>query len=204
MHKLPISVIIPVKNEERNIAACLESVAWADEIWVVDSHSSDGTLAVARRYTDKIAQFDYSGGFPKKKNWALQNLPFKHEWILLLDADERVTPELRDEIYDVLNRANKPEQGTPINGYYVNRKLIFLGRWIKHCGWYPSWNMRLFKHRRGRYEKLGAEDVENAGDVEVHEHVVLEGRVEYLKYDLLHEDVKSIYNFIDRHDRYTD
>src|SRR5262249_46749472 len=91
--KLPISVIVPIKNEERNIAACLESVEWADEIWVVDSHSSDGALAIARRYTDKIAQFDYSGGFPKKKNWALQNLPLKHEWVLLLDADERVTPQ---------------------------------------------------------------------------------------------------------------
>jgi len=193
--KLPISVIIPVKNEERNIAACLESVAWADEIWVVDSHSSDGTIAVARRYTDKIAQFDYSGGFPKKKNWALMTLPFRHEWVLLLDADERVTPELEKEIRRVLSGG--------ANGYYINRKLIFLGRWIKHCGWYPSWNLRLFKHRLGRYEKLEAEDVENTGDVEVHEHVVLEGKAEYLKNDLLHEDFKSIYHFVERHNRYS-
>jgi len=197
MSTLPVSVIVPVKNEERNIAACLESVAWAGEIWVVDSHSADDTDAVARRYTDKITQFDYSGGFPKKKNWALQNLPFKHEWVLLLDADERVTPELRDEIRGILSR----DDG--IDGYYVNRKLIFLGRWIKHCGWYPSWNLRLFKHRLGRYEKLGAEDVENAGDVEVHEHVVLEGKAAYLKNDLLHEDFKSIYHFVERHNRYS-
>jgi len=203
MHKLPISVIIPVKNEERNIAACLESVAWADEIWVVDSHSSDGTLAVARRYTDKIAQFDYSGGFPKKKNWALQNLPFKHEWVLLLDADERVTPELENEIRGVLNSGGSTAKPARADGYYVNRKLIFLGQWIKHCGWYPSWNLRLFKHRLGRYEKLEAEDVENAGDVEVHEHVVLEGEADYLKNDLLHEDFKSIYHFIERHNRYS-
>jgi glycosyltransferase involved in cell wall biosynthesis len=201
--KIPVSVIIPVKNEERNIAACLESVEWADEVWVVDSHSADGTVEVARRYTDKVAQFDYTGGYPKKKNWALQNLPFKHEWILLLDADERVTPELRAEIYEILKRANGGGGGEPVDGYYVNRKLIFLGRWIKHCGWYPSWNMRLFKHRLGRYEKLGAEDVENAGDVEVHEHVVLDGRAEYLKHDLLHEDFKSIYHFIERHNRYS-
>ncbi|MCI0524065.1 MAG: glycosyltransferase family 2 protein [Acidobacteria bacterium] len=195
--KLPISVVIPVKNEDRNITACLESVAWADEIWVVDSHSEDDTAALARRYTDKIAQFDYSGGFPKKKNWALQNLPFQHEWVLLLDADERVTPDLRDEIYEILNRYDEAD------GYYINRRLIFLGRWIKHCGWYPSWNLRLFKHRLGRYEKLDAEDVENTGDVEVHEHVVLEGRVEYLKNDLLHEDFKSIYHFVERHNRYS-
>jgi glycosyltransferase involved in cell wall biosynthesis len=194
---VPISVIIPVKNEERNIAACLESVAWADEVWVVDSRSSDGTIAVARRYTDKIAQFDYPGGFPKKKNWALWNLQFKHEWVLLLDADERVTPELEKEIRDVINN------GPDADGYYVNRKLIFLGRWIKHCGWYPSWNLRLFKHRLGRFEKLEAEDVENTGDVEIHEHVVLEGRAGYLKNDLLHEDFKSVYHFIERHNRYS-
>ncbi len=195
--KLPISVIIPVKNEERNIAACLESVAWADEIWVVDSRSADQTVGIARRYTDQIAQFDYSGGFPRKKNWALTNLPLKHEWTLLLDADERVTPELQREIREVIVRANKAD------GYYINRRLIFLGRWIKHCGWYPSWNLRLFKHRLGRYERLEAEDVENAGDVEVHEHVVLQGRAEYLKNDLLHEDFKSIYHFIERHNRYS-
>jgi len=199
--KLPISVIVPIKNEERNIAACLESVVWADEIWVVDSHSSDGALAVARRYTDKIAQFDYSGGFPKKKNWALQNLPLKHEWVLLLDADERVTPELENEIRGVLNSGGSTAKAARADGYYVNRKLIFLGQWIKHCGWYPSWNLRLFKHRLGRFEKLEAEDVENAGDVEVHEHVVLEGEADYLKNDLLHEDFKSIYHFIERHNR---
>lgn len=195
--KLPVSVIVPVKDEERNIGSCLQSVEWADEIWVVDSRSADETVAIARRYTDKIAQFDYSGGFPKKKNWALTNLPLKHEWVLLLDADERVTPELREEIRGILSGNDVAD------GYYVNRKLIFLGRWIKHCGWYPSWNMRLFKHRLGRYEKLGAEDVENAGDVEVHEHVVLEGRAGYLKNDLLHEDFKSIYHFIERHNRYS-
>ncbi len=195
--KLPVSVIIPVKNEELNLAACVESIGWADEVWVVDSHSADATVEVAEARGAKVAQFDYAGGFPKKKNWALMNLPLKHEWVLLLDADERVTPELEQEISEVLSREERAD------GYYVNRKLIFLGRWIKHCGWYPSWNLRLFKHRLGRYEKLEAEDVENAGDVEVHEHVVLEGRAGYLKNDLLHEDFKSIYHFIERHNRYS-
>jgi len=105
--------------------------------------------------------------------------------------------ELEAEIRARLGREDN------VDGYYVNRRLIFLGRWIKHCGWYPSWNLRLFKHRLGRYEKLEAEDVENAGDVEVHEHVVLEGRAEYLKHDLLHEDFKSIFHFIERHNRYS-
>ncbi len=193
---VPLSVIIPVRNEERNLAACLASVAFADEIWVVDSGSSDGTVGIARDFGAQVVQFNYPGGFPKKKNWALANLPFKNEWILLIDADERVTPELEAEIREVL-------AGNALDGYYLNRRLIFLGRWIRHCGWYPSWNMRLFRHRLGRYEKLDAEEVENAGDVEVHEHVVLDGRVGYLRHDLLHEDFKSIYHFIERHNRYS-
>jgi glycosyltransferase involved in cell wall biosynthesis len=195
--KFPLSVLIPVKNEERNLPACLASVAWADDVWVVDSHSTDGTTSIAAAHGAQVAQFDYSGGFPKKKNWALANLPFRHAWVLLVDADERVTPELADEVRALLRG------GDAADGYYVNRKLIFLGRWIRHCGWYPSWNLRLFKHRLGRYEKLEAEDVENAGDVEVHEHVVLQGRSAYLKHDLLHEDFKSIYHFIERHNRYS-
>jgi glycosyltransferase involved in cell wall biosynthesis len=194
---LPVSVIIPVKNEARNIAACLDSVAWAAEVWVVDSHSTDATVELAEARGARVAQFAYAGRFPKKKNWALQNLPFRHDWILLLDADERVTPELEQELRELFAR------GPEADGYYVNRKLIFLNRWIKHCGWYPSWNMRLFKHASGRYEKLDAEDVENAGDVEVHEHVVLDGRAAYLHHDLLHEDFKSIYHFIERHNRYS-
>ncbi len=195
--KLPISVIVPIKNEERNVAACLQSVAWADEIWVVDSHSTDRTCELAQQHGARIAQFDYAGGFPKKKNWALQNLPLKHEWVLLIDADERVMPELEEEIRALFQTQSH------VDGYYVNRRLIFLGRWIKHCGWYPSWNMRLFKHRLGRFEKLEAEEIENAGDVEVHEHVVLDGQAGYLKNDLLHEDFKSIYHFVERHNRYS-
>ncbi len=195
--KLPISVIIPVKNEEQNIAACIESVSWAGEVWVVDSASNDRTIEIAGRYTDRIVQFEYTGTYPRKKNWALANLRFANEWVLILDADERVTPELAVEIRERLAHP------VDVDGYYINRKLIFLGRWIRHCGWYPSWNMRLFKHRLGRYEKLETEDLPNAGDVEVHEHIVLEGKPAYLKNDLLHEDFKSIYHFVDRHNRYS-
>lgn len=195
--RIPLSVIIPVKNEELNLSACLASVSFADEIWVVDSGSTDGTGAIARQAGAEVVQFAYAGGFPRKKNWALANLPFKNEWILLIDADERVTPELEAEIRAVL----ATERG--VDGYYINRKLIFLGRWIRHCGWYPSWNLRLFRHRLGRYERLETDAVENAGDVEVHEHVVLDGRAEYLRHDLLHEDFKSVYHFIERHNRYS-
>lgn len=184
-----------MKNEDANIRACLESVLWADEVFVVDSHSVDRTMEIAREYTDKIYQFEYRGGYLKKKNWALENLPFKHEWVLFLDGDERLTPELREEIVTVLSNPGH------YDGFYINRRLIFLGRWVKHCGWYPSWNLRLFKHKLGRYERLKF-DVPHV-DVEVHEHVVLQGKGGYLKNDLIHDDYKSIYHFIDRQNRFT-
>ncbi len=195
--KLPISVIVPVKNEALNIVDCLTSVAWADEVWVVDSHSTDETVALAELHGARIIQFDWQAGGPKKKNWALENLNFANEWVLLLDADERVTRELVAEIRQLW------EQGNQAEGYYLNRKLIFLGRWIKHCGWYPSWNLRLFKHRMGRFEQLKTQDIQHTGDVEVHEHVIFSGQAAYLKNDLLHEDFKSIYHFIERHNRYS-
>jgi len=198
MEKFPLSVVIPIKNEEKNIRECLESVKWADEIFVVDSQSTDKTIKIAKEYTNKIFQFYYQGGFPKKKNWALKNLPFSYEWVLFLDADERVTPELKEEIISVLL---DPKD---FAGFYINRKFIFFGKWIKHCGWYPSWNLRLFKHKLGRFENLNTQDTPDMGDVEVDEHVILRGKAGYLKNDILHKDYKDIHHFIERHNRYSD
>ncbi len=190
-----VSVMVPVKNEELNIGACLQSVRWADEVFVVDSQSTDQTVKLAEDAGARVMQFHYQGG-PKKKNWSLENLPFRNEWVLILDADERVTPELAEEIQASIERPDGPD------GYYINRRLIFRGHWIRHAGWYPSWNLRLFRHRLGRYERLGLEDRE-AGDNEVHEHVVLEGTVGYLRHDLLHHDYKSLFHYIERHNRYS-
>lgn len=195
--KLPISVIVPVKNEELNIEACLRSVEWADEIFVVDSQSTDRTAEIAQRAGAQVVQFYYNGSWPKKKNWALANLPFRNEWVFIIDADERVPPELRDEMAGVV-------RGGGHDGYYINRKFIFLGRWIKHCGWYPNWNLRLFKHRLGRYEFLGeGSDDTRTGDNEVHEHVVLQGTAGYSKHDMLHEDYRDLFHWVERHNRYS-
>ena len=194
---VPVSVIIPVKDEEANMEACLESVAWADEVFVVDSGSRDRTCEIAAGRGAQVVQFRFSGAWPKKKNWALENLPFQNEWILLLDADERVPPELALEIADTMR------EPAGCDGYFLNRRLIFLGRWIRHCGWYPSWNMRLFRRGKGRFERLTDRCPSGTGDVEVHEHVVLNGRAGYLRHDLLHDDFKSIAHFIDRHNRYS-
>lgn len=193
----PVSVLIPAKNEIENIEHCIRSVDWADEIFVVDSGSSDGTAQRAEALGAKVVQFKYAGGWPKKKNWALDNLPFRNDWVLIVDADERITPELREEIIAALARPAS-------DGYHLNRKFVFLGRWIRHCGWYPSWNLRLFKHRLGRYEYLGegTDDV-RTGDNEVHEHVVLQGKAGYLKEPMLHEDFRDLFHWIERHNRYS-
>lgn len=193
--RVPVTVVVPVLNEERNLPACLESVQWAREIFVVDSGSRDRTEAIAGEWGARVVQFHYSGRYPKKKNWALANLPFQTEWVFLLDADERVTPELAQEIRRAVAEPAKA-------GYYVNRRLIFLGRWIRWGGWYPSWNMRLFRVGRGRYERMDFDDPSGL-DVEVHEHVVVDGPTAYLGADLLHHDLKDLSDFVSRLNKYS-
>lgn len=194
--KLPVSVLIPAKNEEDNLPACLESVARADEIFVVDSQSSDRTAEIVAEYGAQLMQFHFNGTWPKKKNWSLENLPFRHEWVLIVDCDERITPELWDEIAVAIAQDN-------YDGYYLNRRVYFLGTWIRHGGKYPDWNLRLFRHAKGRYENLHTEEIRNTGDNEVHEHVIINGQVGYLKNDMLHIDFKDLFHWLERHNRYS-
>jgi glycosyltransferase involved in cell wall biosynthesis len=180
----PVSVLIPTLDEEVNLPECLASVAWADEIFVVDSFSNDRTVDIAREHGAQVVQHRFES-YSRQKNWALSTLDFRNEWVLIVDADERVTPELQREIEHVL-------PGSTCAGYYLNRRFVFLGAWIRHAGWYPSWNLRLFRHRLGRYD-----------DREVHEHVVLDGRAVYLRHDLLHLDRRGLEAFVARHNRYS-
>jgi glycosyltransferase involved in cell wall biosynthesis len=179
-----VSVLVPTLDEELNLAECLQSVAWADEVFVVDSFSHDRTLEIARARGAEVVQHAFES-YSRQKNWALANLPFRNDWVLIVDADERVTPELQCEIERAID-------STECDGYYLNRRFIFLGSWIRHAGWYPSWNLRLFRHRLGRYD-----------DREVHEHVVLQGRVGYLRSDLLHLDRRGLEAYVARHNRYS-
>jgi glycosyltransferase involved in cell wall biosynthesis len=196
LSKIPVSVLIPAKNEEANLPACLASVQRADEIFVVDSQSSDKSVEIIKNYGANVVQFHFNGRWPKKKNWSLENLPFRNEWVLIVDCDERITPELWEEIAQAIEN---PEY----NGYYLNRHVFFLGKWIRHGGKYPDWNLRLFKHKKGRYENLNTEDIPNTGDNEVHEHVILDGKVGYLKNDMLHEDFRDLFHWLERHNRYS-
>lgn len=185
--KAPISVLVPAFNEEIHLEQCIRSVAgWTSEIYVLDSFSTDRTAEIAERMGAKCLQHRFEG-YARQKNWALENLPFANEWVLILDADERVSLELRDEICAMLAHG-----GCECDGYYLNRRVMFYGKWIRHCGWYPSWNLRLFKHARGRYE-----------DRPVDEHVILQGKVGHCKNDLIHEDLRDMESWIAKHNRYS-
>ena len=191
--KLPVTVIIFTLNEERNLPDALASVQWADTVIVVDSHSTDRTADIAMAADAKVVQFDYPGHGPKKMEWSLRNLHFDHEWVFLLDADERITPQLRLEIAEAI------EQGKA-DGYCVDREFHFLGREVR-C-FRPNWNLRLFKHHLGRFEDLGLNDLPGTGDIEVHEHVVLSGRMGFLVHPLLHDDDRGLTAWLTRHNRY--
>jgi glycosyltransferase involved in cell wall biosynthesis len=194
--RVPVSVMIPALNEAKNLPRCLDHLAWADEVVIVDSNSKDDTRVVAENYGARVVQFQWDGQWPKKKNWALRNVDFKHPWVLIVDADEWITPELADEI----SAAVKTDQNV---GYYINRKFIFMGGWIRHCGYYPSWNLRLIKRGFGEYERLTDIGDTGSGDNEVHEHVAANGPVAYLHHDMLHFAFPSIHVFVEKHNRYS-
>jgi glycosyltransferase involved in cell wall biosynthesis len=194
--RAPLSVLIPVKNEAANVRDCISGVSFAEEIVVVDSASTDGTQAIAEGAGARVVQFVWNGNFPRKKNWALENIPWQHEWVLIVDADERITLELEREIRLAIRR-------TDVDGFYLNRRFWFLGGWINHCGYFPSWNLRLFRHRLGRYEQIEINNSAQSGDNEVHEHVLLDGRAEYLSAPMEHYAFPDIATFIEKHNRYS-
>lgn len=191
----PVSVLVPVKNEAANLRRCLPALDWADEVFVVDSHSTDATAEVAASHGATVVTFDFNGTYPKKKNWALDHLPFRNEWVLIVDADEVVPPELAAEIRERI-------ASDEADGFYLNMKYFFLGRRIRHCGYAECWNLRLFKHRVGRYERMPAAPGSDAGDNEAHEHVELEGRAARLKHELDHHAYPTISAWVEKHNRY--
>ena len=149
-----------------------------------------------------MVQFDWNGRWPKKKNWALQNVAFKHDWILVVDADEWITPELAQEIATVVRDGGDSWASERV-GYFINRKFIFMGGWIRHCGYYPSWNLRLLRKGRGAYERLTDIGDTGSGDNEVHEHLAADGPVGHLANDMLHFAFPSINVFMEKHNRYS-
>jgi glycosyltransferase involved in cell wall biosynthesis len=201
---VPLSVLVPAKNEQANLPACLQRLLWASQIVVVDSQSTDATVPIAQAMGAEVYQFYYSqSGWPKKKNWALDHVSWAHEWVLIMDADEHMTPELAQEIADVVAGRIHLGHGCG-DGYFLNRRFMFMGRWIRHCGYYPSWNLRLFKHAVGRYERIGDLGQTGSGDNEVHEHVILAtGEAAYLRNDFLHLAYPDLSTWVEKHNRYS-
>ncbi|MCI0566950.1 MAG: glycosyltransferase family 2 protein [Acidobacteria bacterium] len=179
-----LTALVPTFNEEAVIRDCLESLRWADEVFVVDSFSHDKTVEIAREYGSRVVQHAYVNS-AAQKNWAIPQSG--HLWVLLVDADERVTPELRDEIREIL------EQGPCHPGYWIRRANHFLGRRMKHCGWETDKVIRLFRRDMARYEER-----------EVHAEIEFPGPLPVLQYPLLHYSFRSFSQYWRKMQLYSD
>jgi glycosyltransferase involved in cell wall biosynthesis len=192
---IPVSVLVPVRNEARNLPRCLNSLRQFGEVYVLDSQSTDETCAIAEEFGAKVVQFHYMGGWPKKRQWAMDTLPLEYEWTLLLDADEALTAELSEEIRNAI-------QSSACNGYYISLQMYFLDRRLRHSG-AKFWKISLFRRGKGRYEcRLKDQDASMA-DMEVHEHVVVEGETARLKNPVIHHNVESLSRYILKHNEYS-
>ena len=180
---LELSVVIITKDEAHNIADALESVRWAEDLVVVDSGSTDQTVEIARRYTDRVSTHDWQG-YGAQKNYATGLAA--HDWVLSLDADERVTPELVSEIRALMVSA------PPRQGYRIPRTTRYLGRWVRSTDWYPDYQLRLYDRRVARWNTRY-----------VHESVTVDGRVGTLQAELQHYAYRDLSHHLSTIDRYT-
>lgn len=193
--QLPVSVIIPTRNEARNLPLCLQSLHEAGEIYVIDSQSPDETIEIARSHGAEVVQFRYNGGWPKKRQWALNTLPLAFEWVLLLDADEALTPALKKEIRSAI-------ENPAINGYYLNLEMYFLSHPLRHCG-ASFQKLSLFRRGKGHFERRLQDQDTSMCDMEVHEHVVVQGQTAKLKNSLQHRNFDSLDRYIEKHNGYS-
>jgi glycosyltransferase involved in cell wall biosynthesis len=193
LNKIPITVIVSVKNEELNLPSCLEKLMRFAQIVVMDSGSTDATMDIATAMEAEVVQFQWNGKFPKKRNWALQNANLLHEWILFLDADEFVTDEFVNEVAIKIQDSN-------YNGYTIQFENYFMGKKLKYG--YGFQKSALFKKSKGAYEKID-EDLWSHLDMEVHEHPIIEGKVGVIKAKVVHKDFKNLDHYIAKHNAYS-
>ena len=194
-NKLPITVLLAVKNEAANLQNCLQALDIVERTIVIDSHSTDGTCDIAKSYNAEVVQFNYAGGYPKKRQWALDNLNIQSEWILMLDADEKIPNDLWKEIKAAISHPNS------FDAYMIKKKFHFLGKDII-MGGFSFYAVILFKKNKARFEKL----LSNLGtdmDMEIHERVIVDGNISKLVTPLIHKDFKSLSKYIDRHNAYS-
>lgn len=176
--KIPVSVVISAFNEEKKIADCLDSVSFADEVIVIDNTSTDNTAVIAKKHGAKVYTRENNLMLNVNKNFGFTKAT--HDWILNIDADERITPELAEEITQVIeNKENN------VVGYWIPRKNIIFGKWIEHTGWSPDHVLRLFKKQKGKFEEK-----------HVHEMITVDGDTAYLKQPLVHLNYETISQFL--------
>jgi glycosyltransferase involved in cell wall biosynthesis len=196
---LPVTVIVAARNEAHNLPRCLQSLRGVGEVYVIDSESNDSTVQIAESYGAHVFQFHYQGGWPKKRQWAMDSLPITYEWIFLVDADEALTPDLAAEIRTAIRNPTS-------DGYYIALRMFFLGRELRHSG-ANFYKLSLFRRGKGRFECRLKDQDQFMADMEVHEHIVLDGdakgRTAHLSHPLLHHNVESLSRYIRKHDEYS-
>ena len=180
-----ITIIIPARDEELHIARCVESARQLGRVIVVDSGSTDATREIAASCGAEVVEHAWEG-HAAQKNWALDHLDLRADWVLFLDADEYL---LEETVTEVRGAVTRPDAA----GFYLPRRYIFLGKELKHAWWYPDYQLRLFRREGARCE-----------DVQVHEHMIVDGPVEQLRAPLMHENLKGLSAFVARHNRYSD
>lgn len=192
---LPVTILLATRNEALNLPRCLDALRPAERVIVVDSASTDGSQQIALRWGAEVVGFEYQGGYPKKRQWALDTIPIHTPWIILLDADEMITPGLWQEIESIVDDAEARD------AYLVKKAFHFLGRRFRFGG-FSHRAVFLLRTGSGRFEHLF--DDESSGlDMEVHERVLVRGRLGTLREPLLHEDFKGLEAYLERHNRYS-
>jgi glycosyltransferase involved in cell wall biosynthesis len=192
-NKIPVSVIIPVKNEEKNLPRCLSLLSDFSEVIVVDSNSTDNTIKIVKSFGFKFVNFCWNGKFPKKRNWTLKNIDIKNEWVLFLDADEYVTSDFKTELVKqiILNK---------YNGFWIKYNNHFLGKRLKYG--IKMRKLSLFKKDKGEYEFIDENFWSNL-DMEIHEHPIIQGKIGIINTPLVHEDFKGLPHYLKKHNEYS-
>jgi glycosyltransferase involved in cell wall biosynthesis len=192
---IPVSVIVMTKNEEKNIASCLERVSRFSEVFVVDSASMDRTCEIAKSCGATVVPFVWNGQYPKKKQWCLDNLPFRHDWVLYVDADEEVTPAVAEEIASVVS------SGAESAGYFIAFDYFFSGRMLRHG--HRLIKLILLNRSLAHFPEYDDLAVEDPVEIELHFQPRLEGRAGSLRTRMVHHDHDTLTHWIERHNAYS-
>ncbi|HTB22791.1 MAG TPA: glycosyltransferase family 2 protein [bacterium] len=195
MTKLPITVLLAVKNEALNLPKCLDSLGPAVKVYVLDSQSTDDSAKICRRRGAEVVQFRYKNSYPKKRQWALEHLRITTPWVFLLDADEIITEALWSEIREVISSPSK------VNAFLIKKQFHFLGRRFTHGGFSHA-AILLFRNGTARFERLFDDDSSDL-DMEVHERLIVDGAIRPLKNPVRHEDFKNLSAYLERHNKYS-